>query len=177
MAHLGDRVTALVDDALDERERSTVQAHLLTCEPCREAVRRERYLKSRMTCGAAAPAPPASLVAALADRRVVAEHVARRERRRLAAVHAAVTVGGLCASLTVLALCAGGSSAMRPPPAGVTRGPQLATTVVSATWAPVSSGAMMGALSGSPASRPSPAAMSSPVSRAVPVSRAGRPVP
>ena len=50
MSHLGDRVTALVDDALDDSELLAVQQHLEHCEQCREAVRRERHLKSRMAC-------------------------------------------------------------------------------------------------------------------------------
>jgi len=132
MAHLGDRVAALVDDALDEREWCSAQTHLRTCERCREAVRRERHLKSRMTSGAV-PAPPASLIAALADRRAVAEHVARQERRRMAAVHAAVTAGGLCASLTVLGLVVGGSSPLpaRQVAAAQPRGAQSAAPFAS----------------------------------------------
>jgi len=132
MAHLGDRVAALVDDALDEREWCSVQAHLEACEHCREAVRRERHLKSLMLCGPA-PAPPAALVAALADRRALAQHVARQERRRMAAVQAAVTAGGLCASLTVLGLVAGGSSPLqaRQAAASQPRGPQTAATPAS----------------------------------------------
>jgi len=173
MTHLGDRVTALVDDALDESEWRRVQAHLLGCETCRDAVRRERHLKSRMTCGSAAPAPSASLVAALADRRVLAEHVARQERRRVAAVHALVTVGGLCASLTVLALCAGGASPARQPASAAARGLQPAVTLMSAAAGPVSTGAMMGARSGYRATQP---ASTSPVSRTVPVSTFGQPL-
>jgi hypothetical protein len=122
MQHLGDRVTALVDDALDEREWASVQDHLLVCEQCRDAVRRERHLKSRMTCGPMSPAPPAALVAALADRRVLADHVARQERRRTAAVHAAVTAGGLCASLAMLGLLVGGSSPLQTRQAAASTG-------------------------------------------------------
>lgn len=160
MTHLGDRVTALVDDALEERERCSVHAHLLTCEPCRDAVRRERHLKSRMTCSATAPAPSATLVAALADRRGLAEHVARQERRRRAAVHALVTVGGLCASLTVLGMVAGGSSPVRQPAAGFTSGAQPVTALAPATWRSVSRSVMMGTSSGAPASGPSAASWS-----------------
>jgi hypothetical protein len=175
MAHLGNRVTALVDDALDERERCSVQAHLLTCEPCRDAVRRERHLKSRMTCGRVAPAPPAALVAALADRRVLAEHVARQERRRLAGLHAAVTVGGLCASLTVLGLLAGGSSPVRQQLTGVVRGPQPVSTVVQATSEPGGRGGMMGARNGY-ATRSQVPTMLSPAPVTVPMSVVGRPL-
>lgn len=174
MAHLGDRVTALVDDALDESEWCSVQAHLLTCEDCRDAVRRERHLKSRMTCGRMAPPPRAALVAALADRQVLAEHVARQERRRLAGLHAAVTVGGLCASLTVLGLFAGGSSPVRQQPIGIVRGPQPASTV-PATTEPPSSGAIMGARRGN-GTRSQVPTMLSPAPVTVPVTVVGRPL-
>lgn len=156
MSHLGDRVTALVDDALDDSELTTVQQHLEHCEQCREAVRRERHLKSRMSCGSMSPAPPPALVAALADRRAVADHVARQERRRRAATHAVVTAGGLCASLTVLGLCMGGSSPLqaRQAAVGPSRAPQPVAAWVSGPSAPGTRGAMMGARSGSPAPRP-----------------------
>jgi hypothetical protein len=123
----------MVADALDEREWATVRDHLLLCEQCRDAVRRERHLKSRKPSGPRSPTPPAALVAALADRRVLADHVARQERRRTAAVHAAVTAGGLCASLAVLGLLLSGSSPLQArqaaPPAGGLR--PSATLVIS----------------------------------------------
>lgn len=172
MAHLGNRVTALVDDALDESEWYAVHAHLLVCEPCRNAVRRERHLKSRMTCGTTAPAPPAALVAALADRRALAEHVARQERRRVDTAHGLFTVGGLCASLTVLGVLAGGSSAARQPAPGFTRGPQPATAVVSGTSDPSTTGARLAERSGTPATRPRPEVIASLTGRTALVARA-----
>jgi hypothetical protein len=149
MQHLGDRVTALVDDALDEGERDSVRDHLLVCEQCREAVRRERHLKGRMTCGPMSPAPSAALVAALADRRVLADHVARQERRRTAAVHGAVTAGGLCASLAVLGLLVGGSSPLQPrQAAAATGGLRPAATLVTNAPGPAGLGALMGSRTG-----------------------------
>jgi len=169
MQHLGDRVTALVDDALAEEEWDSVQDHLLVCEQCREAVRRERHLKSRMACGPMSPTPPAALVAALADRRVLADHVARQERRRTAAVHAAVTAGGLCASLAVLGLLVGGSSPLQARQAAAsTGGLRPAATLVTNAPGPVRLGAVMGtrtALTGRRAT-----VVSTPVPLSVPVS-------
>jgi len=108
-AHLGARISAYVDGALDDSERDLALIHLVDCEDCRAQVRRQRHLKQRMTCIGTA-APPASLVAALADRACVEEHVERMDNRRRVLVHAAVTVGSLCASLTVVGLVAGGSA-------------------------------------------------------------------
>lgn len=108
-AHLGARVSAYVDGALDDSERELAQAHLSGCAECEEQMRRQRHLKQRMNCLGMA-APPASLVAALADRACVEEHVERIDHRRSVLLHAAVTVGSLCASLTVVGLVAGGSA-------------------------------------------------------------------
>lgn len=112
-AHLGARISAYVDGALDDSERKLAQAHLADCEECRAQVLRQRHLKKRMNCLAMA-APSAALVAALADRACVQEHVERIDHRRHALVHAAVTVGSLCASLTVVGLVAGGSAPAAP---------------------------------------------------------------
>jgi hypothetical protein len=174
MQHLGDRVTALVDDALDEREWASVQDHLLVCEQCRDAVRRERHLKSRMTCGPMSPAPPAALVAALADRRVLADHVARQERRRTAAVHAAVTAGGLCASLAMLGLLVGGSSPLQTRQAAAsTGGLRPAATLVTNAPGPVGLGALMGTRTGLAGRRASASSTPDrvPVSRSWPLDR------
>jgi hypothetical protein len=174
MQHLGDRVTALVDDALDEREWASVPDHLLVCEQCRDAVRRERHLKSRMTCGPMSPAPPAALVAALADRRVLADHVARQERRRTAAVHAAVTAGGLCASLAMLGLLVGGSSPLQTRQAAAsTGGLRPAATLVTTAPGPVGLGALMGTRTGLAGRRASARSTPDrvPVSRSWPLDR------
>ncbi|MDQ3627812.1 MAG: zf-HC2 domain-containing protein [Actinomycetota bacterium] len=112
-AHLGARISAYVDAALDDSERELARAHLLDCEQCAGQVRRQRHLKQRMNCLAMA-APPASLVAALADRTCVEQHVERVDQHRRVLMHAAVTVGSLCASLTVVGLVAGGSAPTTP---------------------------------------------------------------
>lgn len=112
-AHLGARISAYVDGALDDSERALAHAHLTGCEECRAQVRRQRHLKQRMNCLGMA-APPASLVAALADRAGVEEHVERLDHRRSALVHAAVTVGSLCATLTVVGVVAGGAAPTAP---------------------------------------------------------------
>ncbi len=112
-SHLGARASAYVDGALDDSERTFAQEHLVDCEECAAQVRRQRHLKQRMNCLEMA-APPASLVAALADRTCVEEHVERVDHRRRVLVHAAVTVGSLCASLTVVGLVAGGSAPTPP---------------------------------------------------------------
>jgi hypothetical protein len=175
VSHLGERLTGFVDGALDEREIGSVQAHLRSCEPCRDAVRRERHLKSRMTCSPMAPAPSAALVAALADRRVLAEHVARQECRRRAAVHALVTVGGLCACLTVLGLVAGSSSPVRHPGAGSASTAPRVVTLAQATTGSLSQGVAIATRSGIPRSVPPPARP--PVqSGTTPVSRVRRPL-
>lgn len=108
--HLGARISAYVDGALEDSERAAAQAHLADCADCQRRVRRQHHLKQRMH-GVGTAAPPASLVAALADRAGVEQHVQRADHRRRVLVHAAVTVGSLCASLTVVGLVAGGSAA------------------------------------------------------------------
>lgn len=123
-AHLGARTSAYVDGALGDSERTLAQEHLVDCEECEAQVRRQRHLKQRMTCLAMA-APPASLVAALADRTCVGEHIERVDHRRRVLMHAAVTVGSLCASLTVVGLVAGGSA---PPAPGSPSTPVVVST-------------------------------------------------
>lgn len=48
MAHLGDRVTALVDGQLPAEAVERAHAHLAHCRPCREAVETERLMKARL---------------------------------------------------------------------------------------------------------------------------------
>lgn len=64
MRHLGERVTALVDDQLGHDDRDRALAHVMNCEQCRLEVERERETKAalrRLTD----VEPPPSLVAAL----------------------------------------------------------------------------------------------------------------
>lgn len=64
MAHLGDDVAAFVDGQLSPDATRAVESHLEDCEPCRQAVRQQRLLKSRMR-GVGHPEPPPGLVASL----------------------------------------------------------------------------------------------------------------
>jgi predicted anti-sigma-YlaC factor YlaD len=177
VSHLGERLTGFVDGALDEREAASVQDHLRACEPCRDAVRRERHLKNRMTCSRLAPAPSAALVAALADRHGLAEHVARQERRARATVHALVTVGGLCASLTVLGLVAGSSSPVRQPAGGsASAAVPPVVTLAQATSGSVSRGVAIATRSGVPTLVPPPYVRPPAQSGTTPVTRVHRPL-
>ncbi|MGH8822888.1 MAG: anti-sigma factor family protein [Jiangellaceae bacterium] len=64
MKHLGERVTALVDDQLGHDDRDRALAHVMNCELCRSEVERERETKAALR-RLADIEPPASLVAAL----------------------------------------------------------------------------------------------------------------
>jgi hypothetical protein len=64
VAHLGDDVAAFVDGQLSPGATHAVESHLEDCEQCRQAVRQQRLLKSRMG-GVGDPEPPPSLVASL----------------------------------------------------------------------------------------------------------------
>ncbi len=64
MAHLGDDVAAFVDGQLSPDATRAVESHLEHCETCRQAVRQQRLLKSRMR-GVGHPEPPPGLVASL----------------------------------------------------------------------------------------------------------------
>ena len=48
MKHLGERVTALVDDQLGHDERDRALAHVTRCEQCRSEVERERQTKAAL---------------------------------------------------------------------------------------------------------------------------------
>jgi anti-sigma factor RsiW len=48
MSHLGERLTALVDEELGHDERDRALAHLATCEQCRDEADTLRRLKSRL---------------------------------------------------------------------------------------------------------------------------------
>lgn len=67
MAHLGDRVAALVDGQLADDEMAAADEHLAECAQCRATVAQQRALKRRMTGLTTAPPPPASLVSTLTD--------------------------------------------------------------------------------------------------------------
>lgn len=64
MTHLGDRVSAYVDGQLPISLTERVTAHLATCPACREAVERERSVKTALT-GMFEPAPGAEFMISL----------------------------------------------------------------------------------------------------------------
>ena len=64
MAHLGDDVAAFVDGQLSPGATRAAESHLQDCEQCRQAVRQQRLLKSRMG-SVGHPVPPPGLVASL----------------------------------------------------------------------------------------------------------------
>ncbi|MEO3793629.1 anti-sigma factor [Nonomuraea sp. B10E15] len=64
MAHLGERVSALVDGELNHTERERALAHLTFCADCRREVESMRALKSRLR-SLDDPAMPADLTMSL----------------------------------------------------------------------------------------------------------------
>ncbi|PVG81581.1 hypothetical protein DDE18_16360 [Nocardioides gansuensis] len=60
MAHLGPKVSALLDGRLSPEEEERAWAHVHTCHPCRDLVEREGWVKTRLASlsldGGAAPA-------------------------------------------------------------------------------------------------------------------------
>lgn len=64
MAHLGERVSALVDGELNHTERERALAHLTFCADCRREVESMRALKSRLRA-LEGPAMPADLTMSL----------------------------------------------------------------------------------------------------------------
>lgn len=49
MSHLGDRITALVDQKLDPASREQVLCHLLACTECRAEAERERAVRRALS--------------------------------------------------------------------------------------------------------------------------------
>ncbi|GAA1663072.1 zf-HC2 domain-containing protein [Nonomuraea sp. NPDC048882] len=64
MAHLGERVSALVDGELNHTERERALAHLTFCADCRREVESMRALKTRLR-SLETPAMPADLTMSL----------------------------------------------------------------------------------------------------------------
>lgn len=64
MSHLGERLTALVDEELGHSERDRVLAHLAGCAECRAEAETMRRLKRRIG-GLSDPAPSGDLMVAL----------------------------------------------------------------------------------------------------------------
>jgi len=56
--HLGDSVSALLDDQLDEAAAERAWAHALACSDCRRLVEREGWVKTRLaSVGGGEPSP------------------------------------------------------------------------------------------------------------------------
>lgn len=49
-AHIGSRVTALVDGQLSAAEEERAWAHIHSCRPCRQLVEGEGWVKTRLSC-------------------------------------------------------------------------------------------------------------------------------
>ena len=65
-AHLGNRVSALLDGQLSEQETERAWEHVHTCHLCRDHVEREGWIKTRLARTSFEPGPaPASLKGAL----------------------------------------------------------------------------------------------------------------
>lgn len=64
MSHLGDRITALVDDRLDHDTRDLVLGHLIDCADCRAEADAQRLVK-RQLAEAYGTEPSAALVGKL----------------------------------------------------------------------------------------------------------------
>lgn len=68
MGHLGSRVTALLDGRLPAAEEERAWEHVHGCHPCRDAVEREGWVKTRLAqLGCASTSSPSSLRASLLD--------------------------------------------------------------------------------------------------------------
>ena len=68
MAHLGPRVSALLDGQLSREEEERAWAHVHGCHACRDLVEREGWVKTRLNGLALRdPAAPSSLKGALVD--------------------------------------------------------------------------------------------------------------
>ena len=140
MAHLGNRVSALLDGQLGAEEEERAWAHVHGCHTCRDQVEREGWVKTRLVgLSLGGDAPSTDLKGSLVDPAACADRLthARPAPRRYGM--AALGGGALGAAfLGVLALTAGpaGPGAERRPPASTI------TTPVSRAPANVSQGAV-----------------------------------
>jgi anti-sigma factor RsiW len=66
MTHLGDRITALVDDRLSPGELDRVMAHVRYCSDCRYQVEREHWIRESLH-GLPGAEPSAALLMTLQD--------------------------------------------------------------------------------------------------------------
>lgn len=119
MGHLGSRVSALLDGRLGPAEEERAWEHVHVCHPCRDAVEREGWVKTRLAQLSLGPAAaPESLKSSLRERSGAllppAFPTAARSRSR-----GLVAIGGGAASacvVGVLALGLSGPSRVDPRP-------------------------------------------------------------
>ena len=118
MAHLGPRVSALLDGRLDPAEEERCWNHVHECHACRDLVEREGWVKTRLAQLSLGPTPaPADLKDSLRGRcgsLAPAEFPTARTRSR-----ALVAIGGGAAGacvVGVLALGLGTASRVEPRP-------------------------------------------------------------
>ena len=79
-AHLGPRISALVDGELGHQERDRALAHVANCPSCRAALEEERRVKDRLASAHTPPASPA-LTARLLGLAEPGDPMPPRERR------------------------------------------------------------------------------------------------
>lgn len=111
MAHLGADVAAFVDGQMSDVAMAEASEHLESCEQCRQAVRQQRLLKSRMST-VATPEPPAQLLASLAG--LAAAPPPLRESwwgrmRRSVPFRAGLVLAGASVAVVVAAYVVGGA--------------------------------------------------------------------
>ena len=111
MTHLGDRIAAFVDGQLPPDERRIAESHVASCDECRNRVREQQLLKSRVTSMREVRAPD-HLLASLSDvERLAAVSEPDTSKGWLTRCLQATTVRTLVAmtgaSLTVTALAYG----------------------------------------------------------------------
>lgn len=112
MAHLGSRVSALLDGRLSAQEEERAWAHVHECHPCRDLVEREGWVKTRLARLSLDGAPaPDGLKSALMDgpdgRRAAWVHVSVTPRSRHRGL---VAIGGSAAGAAVVGLLALGAA-------------------------------------------------------------------
>lgn len=123
IGHLGSRVSALLDGRLSAAEEERAWEHVHSCHPCRDAVEREGWVKTRLSqlgrCGAPSSSLRDTLLSvdsswarpaypeALPDHAVVGHHPVRS--RHL------VALGGSALGMAVLGVVALGAAPANAP--------------------------------------------------------------
>ena len=137
MAHLGTRISALLDGQLSAEETERAWEHVHTCHFCRDAVEREGWVKTRLA-GLSLGGTPASdrlkdaLMGAQAGLTPGDALLAMAERPRRGSL---VLIGGGAAGAAVLGVLALGAAPAnapaidRRPPTTSLPGPSVATSL------------------------------------------------